>query len=102
MQAASQYLAQRLPAHSIVIGEMAPALCLNTLFAAAPVQPGLSNDDNPVARLHATAIVVTRTPFWINWWKARYPKIMQPSHRVATLAIGGRWHRVVDIYKVQE
>lgn len=102
MQSASQYLADRLPARSVVVGEMAPALCLDTQFAAAPVQPGLSNYSDPVSRLHATAIVVTQTPFWTNWWKSHYPAIIQPSHRVATLQVGGRWHRVVDVYTVQK
>lgn len=101
-QAASRLLANALPAHSMVIGEMAPALCLDTPFAAVPVQPGLSNDIDPVARLRATAVIVTRTPFWEEWWKSRYPEIVQPSHRVATLALGGRWRRVADVYKVQE
>ena len=98
---ASRELVRLLPPGSVVVGEFAPALCLDTPFAAAPVQPGLSNDDHPVERLHATDIIVTRTAFWQSWWSARYPGIVQPSHRIATLTLGGSRHYVVDVYAVK-
>ena len=98
---ASGELARLLPPGSVVIGEFAPALCLDTPFAAAPVQPGLSNDDHPVERLHAAAVVVTRTPFWQNWWSARYPGIIQPSHKIATLTLGGSRRYMEDVYSVK-
>ena len=101
-QDASQELARLLPPGSVVVGEFAPALCLGTPFAAAPVQPGLSNDDHPVERLHAAAVVVTRTTFWQNWRSARYPGIIQPSHKLATFTLGGSRHYVVDVYWVKK
>ena len=100
-QEASQELARLLPPESVVIGEFAPALCLDTAFAAAPVQPGLSNDEHPVERLHAAAVAVTRTLFWQQWWSARYPGIIQPSHKLATFTLGCTRHYVVDIYSVK-
>ena len=99
---ASRTLTQTLPAGSVVIGDMAPALCLDTRFRAAPVQPGLSNDDRPVERLGATHIAVTRAPDWQRWWRAHYPAIVQPGHLVVTLALHGRLHLVVDVYQVKE
>jgi hypothetical protein len=98
---ASQKLAQILPLRSVVIGEFAPELCLDTPFAAAPVQPGLSNDTRPVERLHATVITVTRTPLWEAWWQQRYPGVIQPSHRIATFTLGGPRRYVVDVYSVE-
>jgi len=98
---ASRELVRLLPPGSVVVGEFVPALCLDTPFAAAPVQPGLSNDAHPVERLQATDIAVTRTAFWQEWWSARYPGIVQPSHKIATLTLGGPRHYVVDVYAVK-
>ena len=94
-------LSQMLPAGSVVVGEFAPALCLDTALKSAPVQPGLSNDDQPVERLSAAAVAVTRTPYWENWWQSRYPKIVQSSHRIATFTLGGSRQYVVDVYQVK-
>ena len=99
---AGRTLARLLPPGSVVIGEFAPALCLDTKLKAAPVQPGLSNDDRPVERLNAAAIAVTRTPFWETWWQSRYPQLVQPSHRIATFTLGGSRRYVVDVYKVKK
>ena len=101
-QEASREFMRLLPAKSVVIGEFAPTLCLETPFAAAPVQPGLSNDDHPVERLHATEIVVTQTPFWQNWWAVRYPGIIQPSHKIATFYLGDSRRYVIDVYAVKK
>jgi hypothetical protein len=93
-------LTRRLPSGSVVIGDMAPALCLDTPFATAPIQPGLSNDDHPVERLGATHVLVTQVPIWQQWWAQHYPNVVQPSHHIMTLALGGRWHTVIDVYAV--
>lgn len=98
---AGRTLARLLPPGSVVVGEFAPMLCLDTKFKSAPVQPGLSNDDRPVERLNAAAIVVTRTAFWENWWQTRYPQIVQPPRRIATWTLGGSRHYVVDVYRVK-
>ena len=101
-QEASRTLTRLLPPGSVVVGEFAPALCLDTMLRAAPVQPGLSNDDRPVERLNAAAITVTRTPLWENWWRSRYPQIVQPSHRIATFTLGGSRRYIVDVYQVKK
>ncbi len=98
---AGRTLARLLPPGSVVIGEFAPALCLDTKFRSAPVQPGLSNDDRPVEKLNAAAVVVTRTAFWKHWWQSRYPAIVQPSHRIATFTLGGSRRYLVDVYRVK-
>ena len=100
---AGRELSRTLPPGSIVIGDFAPSLCLDTPFAAAPVQPGLSNDDRPVERLKATHIVVVRgARDWQDWWRMRYPDIVQPSHHVAAFDLGGTRHYAVDVYAVKK
>ncbi len=99
---ASRELTRILPPGSVVIGDFAPALCLDTPFAATTVQPGLANDDHPVECLKATHVVVVRNArSWQDWWRMRYPDIVQPSHRVATFDLGGARHYVVDVYRVK-
>ncbi len=90
-----------LPPGSGGVGEFAPARCLDTNLRAAPVQPGLSNDDYPVERLNAAAVAVTRTALWEHWWQSRYPQFVQPSHRIATFTLGGSRRYVVDVYRVK-
>jgi len=98
---ASRTLTQLLPPGSMVVGEFAPTLCLDTKLKSAPVQPGLSNDDRPVERLNAAAVAVTRTPYWEGWWQCRYPNIVQPSHQIATFILGGSRQYVIDVYRVK-
>jgi 4-amino-4-deoxy-L-arabinose transferase-like glycosyltransferase len=98
---ASHALVHLLPPHSIVIGDFAPRLCLDTPFAATTVQPGLANDDHPVESLGATHIVVVRnTGYWQDWWHTRYPNLLQPSRRVASFEFGGSRQYMVDMYSV--
>ncbi len=92
-------LAHLLPARSVVVGDMAPAVCLGTTLDAAPVQPGLSNDARPVEILGADYLAVTRAPVYTRWWQARCPLLVQPARRVASLHVGTRW--IVDVYKVK-
>jgi hypothetical protein len=98
---ASHALVHLLPPHSIVIGDFAPRLCLDTPFAATTVQPGLANDDHPVESLGATHIVVVRnTGYWQDWWHTRYPNLLQPNRRVASFEFGGSRQYMVDMYSV--
>ncbi len=92
-------LARLLPPRSVVVGDMAPAVCMGTTLDAAPVQFGLSNDIRPVETLNADYLAITRAPVYTRWWQARYPNIVQPARRVASLAVGTRW--IVDIYKAK-
>ena len=83
-----------------IVGDFAPEICLNTKYGAAPVQPGLSNDDHPVERLNATHIAVTRSPKWRGWWIAHYPDLVTSKRFVGTVELGGDGRYVVDIYRV--
>jgi hypothetical protein len=86
---------------SVIVGDFAPAFCLGTSFQAAPVQPGLSNDDRPVERLHAGYIAVTRAPVWENWWRGHYPGIIRPENIEMSVEVGANREYVVDIYRVR-
>lgn len=98
-QAGARALSRLLPARSVVIGDMAPAVCLGTTLDAAPVQVGLSNDTRPVETLGADYLAVTRAPVYTQWWRTRYPDIVRPARHVASLAVGTRW--TVDVYKTK-
>ena len=99
---AAQALVRALPTGSVLVGEMAPALGLDTPFPTAPVQPGLSNDEQPVARLQATHVLVTRVPNQKRWWHAHDPTVVLHSHLRMTLPLEDRNGDVVDIYAVNE
>ena len=99
---AGRMLARTLPSGSVLAGEMAPSLCLDTPFAALPVQPGLSNDAEPVERLHLTHVLVTRAPNQQRWWREHAPTVITPSHLVMTLALHDRQNSLVDVYAVRE
>ena len=92
-------LAKQLPPGSVVIGDVAPALCLGTGLDAAPVQPGLSNTVRPVETLGADYAAIMRAPVYTHWWTARYPQLVQPARRVAALRVGNK--RIVDVYRVK-
>ncbi len=98
-QTNARALAHLLPARSLVIGDMAPALCLGTTLDAAPVQPGLSNDTRPIETLGADYLAITRAPVYTRWWQARYPQSVRPARRLASLAVGTRG--TVDIYQAK-
>ncbi len=95
----ARVLSRLLPARSVVIGDMAPAACLGTTLDAVPVQAGLSNDRRPVETLGADYLAVTRAPVYTQWWRTRYPQVVQPRRRMVSLAVGTRW--IVDVYKVR-
>jgi 4-amino-4-deoxy-L-arabinose transferase-like glycosyltransferase len=82
----------------VIIGDFAPVVCLGTSFRAAPVQPGLSNDDHPVERLHASYVAVTRAPVWRNWWREHYPDLAAQGDETIVLKAGANREYTVDIY----
>lgn len=100
---AGRELVRTLPPGSVVIGDFAPVICLNTPFAATTVQPGLANDDHPVESLQATHVMVVRNAkHWQDWWRGHYPESIRPAHRVAAFNFGGWRDYVVDVYAVKD
>jgi len=91
-------LAKELPTGSVVAGQMAPSLCLSNSLPSLIVQPGLANDTSPVERCRVSYVLVTRSTYWNTWWKAAYPPIITPDHRITTLRVGNSY--LVDVYSV--
>ena len=85
----------------MVVGEFAPQLYDFAEIRTAPLQPGLSNDDHPIEKLHPDYITVCRSPFWIGWWRTHYPDLKYKYRPFSTVQLGGHEQYVVDIYRVK-
>jgi len=82
----------------VIIGDFAPELAMGTDLQAAPVQPGLSNDDRPVETLAPYCVFVSHSPYWLAWWSKRYPDMIRPGYLWKSVTLGGHGQYVVDIY----
>jgi 4-amino-4-deoxy-L-arabinose transferase-like glycosyltransferase len=83
--AADLWLAQHLPADSVVLGAVAPGLCLNNHLHAWNVIQHLCNDDHPVERLGETPayIVYIDEANWKEmWWTVNYPALVAKDRRL--------------------
>lgn len=96
-EAASRRLATEFPKGALLLGDMAPQLCLGTPLRAAPFQAGLSNDDRPLETLRPAGVLVGREPAWRGWWRSYAPGLLEPENRVEQVTIGGRGECVVDV-----
>jgi 4-amino-4-deoxy-L-arabinose transferase-like glycosyltransferase len=94
-------IAQVLPANSVLIGDFAPELAINSTLHATTVQPGLANDEHPIERLHADYVAVTRAPVWRKWWMSNYPGLVSNRNYVMTVGLGHNYQYRVDIYKAR-
>jgi len=87
MASARTEIANLVPANALVVGDVAPALCMDSKIQAIPMQPGLSNDTRPLETLKPYAIAFVRSTTWDNWWTARYPGILNPDERLGTWTV---------------
>ena len=93
---ADQWLATHLPPNSVLIGDVAPGLCLNNRFRCINVIPGLCNDNQPVEKFATTPcyIVVLDGKFKEPWWRKNYPDLVAPKNllrlfpRIIRLPVG--------------
>ena len=76
---ADRWLAANLPANSVLIGDAAPGLCLNSRFVAVSVIPGLCNDRRPLETFAASAryVVILDGQRNTDWWRSRYPDVIR-------------------------
>ena len=81
---AGQWLATHLPADSVLIGDVAPGLCMNNRFQVVNVIPGLCNDQQPVERFAPAPryIVILDAKFKEPWWRKNYPVLVAPNNRI--------------------
>ena len=82
----------------MIIGDFASELALGTELQTAPVLPGLANDDRPVEALDPYCISISHSPFWLGWWRKRYPAIIQPGYLWKSVTLGSHDEYVVDLY----
>jgi len=66
MASARTEIAELVPANALVVGDVAPALCMDSKIQAIPMQPGLSNDTRPLETLKPYAIALVRSTTWDN------------------------------------
>ena len=65
-----------LPAGTTIVGQYAPELALSNCFRAMYVQPKLANS---VGFLGSGMILITRSPFWDNYWSDREDGKLTPT-----------------------
>ena len=87
-----------VPANALVVGDMAPALCMDSHVQASPMQPGLSNDKQPVETLKPYAIALVRSTTWDNWWTSRYPGILNSDDRLGGWTVGPGYR--IELFRV--
>ena len=107
---ADTWLAANLPANSVLIGDVAPGLCLNNRLRAVNVISGLCNDDRIIEK-YADApryIVIlddvspppAATKWKEFWWQKHYPLLVEPKHRIAIFP--RIVHLPVGVYAVEK
>jgi 4-amino-4-deoxy-L-arabinose transferase-like glycosyltransferase len=95
----SHWLAENLPPDSVIIGDLAPGLTMETKFKAIHVQPGLANYDQPVEQF-ATApryVAILAGRWKEKYWSERYPEIIDSSRLLKSARVL-RWD--VGVYSV--
>ncbi len=80
----SRELGQALPPDSVLIGDVAPGICLDNNFMAINVIPGLCNGDRPVERFSGKPrhIVILDGRWKEAYWLERYPDLVDPERRL--------------------
>jgi 4-amino-4-deoxy-L-arabinose transferase-like glycosyltransferase len=81
---ADAWLAANLPPGSVLLGDVAPGLCLNNHFVAVNVIPKLCNGHDPVERFApAPRYIVILDGKWKEWWWVQhYPDLVKPERRL--------------------
>ena len=89
----NRWLVRNLPRNSVLLGDVAPGVTMDTPFMAVDVQEGLCNDHKPVERWakYPTYILlldwVWKEPYWIK----RYPALVAPRRRMRHVRILRWW-----------
>lgn len=81
---ADRWLAAHLPANSVLLGAIAPGLCMNNRFVVVNVMRGLCNDTRPVERFAPAPryILILDVPWEEKWWVQHYPELVAPERRL--------------------
>jgi 4-amino-4-deoxy-L-arabinose transferase-like glycosyltransferase len=98
---ADRWLAQHLPANSVLLGAWAPGLCLNNRLQAWNIMKDLCNDDHPVERAgDAPAyILILDNGNWNEaWWTQHYPELVAADRRIHAFKRMLRPYFVIGLY----
>ncbi len=97
----STHLGRTLPADSVLIGDVAPGLCLDNRLMAINVIPGLCNGDRPVERFGGRrGYVAILDGRWKEaYWIERYPELVAPERRLLLRRVL-RWD--IGVYPIRE
>jgi 4-amino-4-deoxy-L-arabinose transferase-like glycosyltransferase len=96
---ASAWLSKNLPIGSVLIGDVAPGVSVDTPFVAVNVQDGLCNDKRPVERFRPVPryLVILNEPGRERFWERNYPELISKERQIKELHVM-RWK--VGVYKV--
>ena len=84
LKESSQWLKANLPPNSVLLGDVAPGLGMDTPFETVNVMKGLCNDADPVERSRGRPrYILTIDGNWKTpYWQERYPLLVQPQRRI--------------------
>ena len=107
-QEADQWLAAHLPTNSVLLGAVAPGLCLNNHFRCVSMIQNLCNDKSPVERFSPAPRYILLLDHndlsgdgWREWWwSVHYPELITPANRLHTFPGLLRPFFTVGIYAV--
>lgn len=99
--AISRELQQMLPQGSVLIGDVAPGLCLDNRHMAANVIPGLCNGERPVETFRGRPrfVAILDGRWKERYWLERYPALVHPARRLLLRRVL-RWD--IGVYQVQD
>jgi hypothetical protein len=97
IQERGRLLAQIVPPGSVILGDWAPSLCLDTRIKAIPVFEHLANDDDPVARLHADYVLIGWYGKSRKLWNRLSPGLIQDENHVTTFVFDNQELRLYRV-----
>jgi len=101
---ADRWLAENLPANSVLIGAVTPGLTMNNRFICVNVIEKLCNDHQPLER-YAPApryVVILDEKWRESWWPRHYPGVVAPERRIHAFHGLLRPFFVIGVYKVPD
>jgi hypothetical protein len=100
LEAASRYL-RTLPPGSVVMGQEAPRLTLETPFQALMAYENWFNDEDPFVRFRPTHLLVLNRfgGVELGWIKRRFPEIARNLGEIRKFPV---WDTTVSLYSIPE
>ena len=94
------WLQKSLPAGSVIIGDVAPGLCLDNHFVAVNVIPGLCNYDRPLEQFsgHPLYVAILDQRMVERYWRKQYPDLLTVERRIALFP--NMLNRPVGVFRV--